>query len=202
MSRTHPRQTSRSHAHTNLPNEERCNQQTTPPRITATLPQPPPRASALASGTITCASSTDLSASASACRPKQARCLRERVRSRSRRRGGRPRAAARTTRHLRACATAGGFGGGTRAGEARHPGRFCARIAPPGGWRHSRAALIGHRATGCPARRRRGEDEEKTAHGQPVARWPINAARECRRGSDARLRAHRTVHRSVPPALR
>ena len=41
-------------------------QQTTPPRITATLSQPPPRASALASGTIACASSTDSSASASA----------------------------------------------------------------------------------------------------------------------------------------
>ena len=61
--------------------------------------------------------------------------------------------------------------------------------------RHSRAALIGHRATGCPSRRRRGEDEEKTAHGQPVARWPINAARE-------RCAHPRTVHRSVPPALR
>ena len=110
-------------AHKTSQTENDANQQTTPPRITATLPQPPPRASALASGTITCASSTDLSASASARRPKQARCLQERVRSRSsRRRGGRPRAAARTTRHLRACATAGltagGFGGGTRAGEA------------------------------------------------------------------------------------
>ena len=40
--RKHPRQTSRSQAQ---------------PRITATLTQPPPRASALASGTIACASS-------------------------------------------------------------------------------------------------------------------------------------------------
>ena len=52
-----PRQTSRSHAHTHLPRRIDANQQTTPPRITATLTQPPPRASALASGTIACASS-------------------------------------------------------------------------------------------------------------------------------------------------
>ena len=61
-----PRQTSRSHAHTHLPRRIDANQQTTPPRITATLTQPPPRASALASGTIACASSrcsTDPSAS-------------------------------------------------------------------------------------------------------------------------------------------
>ena len=42
--RTHPRQTSRLHAHTHLPNTSRsendANQQTTPPRITATLTQP------------------------------------------------------------------------------------------------------------------------------------------------------------------
>ena len=46
------------HAHTHLPiglpigeTENDANQQTTPPRIAATLPQPPPRASALAMGT-------------------------------------------------------------------------------------------------------------------------------------------------------
>ena len=59
-SRTHPRQTSRSqgrsHAHTHTSRTENdAHQQTTPPRITATLTQPPPRASALASGTIACA---------------------------------------------------------------------------------------------------------------------------------------------------
>ena len=47
-----------------LPNGDRS--QRTPPRMTATLTQPPPRASVLASGTIACASSTDSSASASA----------------------------------------------------------------------------------------------------------------------------------------
>ena len=69
---THPRQTSRSHAqsHTHTSRTEHdANQQTTPPRITATLTQPPPRASALARGTIACASSTDPSASASARKP-------------------------------------------------------------------------------------------------------------------------------------
>ena len=55
---THPRQTSRSHAqsHTHTSRSENdANQQTTPPRITATLTQPPPRASAFARGTIACA---------------------------------------------------------------------------------------------------------------------------------------------------
>ena len=76
-----PPQTNLTITHTHLPTKcvmppevpisekYEANQQTTPPRIAATLPQPPPRASALARGTIACASSTDLSASASA------RCL-------------------------------------------------------------------------------------------------------------------------------
>ena len=44
------------HTHTHTSRTEKdAHQQTTPPRITATLTQPPPRASALASGTIACA---------------------------------------------------------------------------------------------------------------------------------------------------
>ena len=72
--RTSEPDTQRAQATSTQPHANDANQRTTPPRIPATLPQPPPRASAPASGTITCASSTDLSASASARRP-HARCL-------------------------------------------------------------------------------------------------------------------------------
>ena len=54
-----------THTHTSR-TENDAHQQTTPPRIIATLTQPLPRASALASETIACAISNDLSASASA----------------------------------------------------------------------------------------------------------------------------------------
>ena len=66
-----------THAHTHTSRTENdANQQTTPPRITATLTHPPPRASALASGTIACARCpTDSSATASArCLPCRCTC--------------------------------------------------------------------------------------------------------------------------------
>ena len=52
---THERTPDKPHVHTHTHtsrSENDANQQTTPPRIAATLPQPPPRASALARGTI------------------------------------------------------------------------------------------------------------------------------------------------------